>query len=195
MKTEAEVLLEEEAIIKANKGLVYKQLHKFYLAYDEEAVSIAFIALLAAVRSFDKSKGIKFSTYATVCIYNRLGDYIRRMKEAKNVSYYYYDAPSALGALPLETITNPNDAGCVDPSITLEKDERTKFIYKSLYEIRNGMKTDYHKRVFDMWVASEFEISQAVIAAEVNVSQTMISQVLRNIRVKLKEKLEEYDDE
>src|SRR5690554_1463642 len=83
--------LDANDLIAKNKGLVYKQLHSYSLINDPEAVSLGFEALLNAIETYDRSKSVKLSTYATVCINNALGNYIRRMKKKRQLDIVYYN--------------------------------------------------------------------------------------------------------
>ena len=52
----------EEELIVNNMGLVYMQLHKMNLAYDDEAFSYAMEGLMNAARTYETDKGVQFST-------------------------------------------------------------------------------------------------------------------------------------
>ena len=82
-----------EQLIQDNTGLVYKQLHKFNKAFDDDAVSYAFEALWRAAKTYDESKGAKFSTYASVCIYNEIALYLRKEQQRLKLDVVSYDNP------------------------------------------------------------------------------------------------------
>lgn len=73
-----------EAIIRDNIGLVITQLKRLKVTFDPEAESIGYEALYNAALTYDCTKGYKFSTYATCCIYNAVGSYIRTLTRSAN---------------------------------------------------------------------------------------------------------------
>ncbi|MEG0584775.1 MAG: sigma-70 family RNA polymerase sigma factor [Christensenellaceae bacterium] len=78
-------------IIEKNAGLVIFTAKKYYNqvrnnAAFEDLVSIGSIGLIKAVHTFDASKKVKLSTYATKCIENEILMYLRRTsKQQKEV--------------------------------------------------------------------------------------------------------------
>lgn len=56
----------------------------FVINNKDDLIQEGYIGLLTAERSYDPSKGIKFSTYATLCIRNAMFLYIRQNKKHNN---------------------------------------------------------------------------------------------------------------
>ena len=83
--------MDMNSLIKDNLGLVYKQIARLKLFDDPEAESIGYEALWTAAKTFDESKGYKFSTYAMCCIYNALGSYIRTLNKKSRIETISYD--------------------------------------------------------------------------------------------------------
>lgn len=83
----------EEELIANNMGLVYMQLHSLNLAYDDEAFSHAMEGLMNAARSYEPDKGVQFSTYASVCIYNAIQMLIRKRNAKKQLTVVSYEEP------------------------------------------------------------------------------------------------------
>ena len=77
--------------IASNVGLIFKQLNKFNLAEDPEAESIGYEALYNAILTYDQSKSVQFSTYASVCIYNALGSYVRTQNKQRQLEVISYN--------------------------------------------------------------------------------------------------------
>ena len=71
--------------IEKNKPLVYFHLHKFGLAADPDAYSAALEALWVALKTYDDSRSTAFGTYASVCIYNAIGMYLRKLKSINHL--------------------------------------------------------------------------------------------------------------
>lgn len=82
---------DEEAIkivVEHNIRLVlYEVTNKFRIVeYDKkDLVSVGNIGLFKAIKSFDTSKKISFSTYAMKCIDNQILDFLKRIKKNQNV--------------------------------------------------------------------------------------------------------------
>ena len=82
--------------IAANTGLIYKQLTAFNLLYDQDAESFAHEALWRAVKTFDESAGVAFSTYAVCCINNELRKHLRTLNRKRQLDVVSYDAPLSM---------------------------------------------------------------------------------------------------
>ena len=70
-------------VINENKGLVYKAIKKYnelISKYDlqDDMIQTGMISLYKAFQTFDNSKGIKFSTYATNIITNDLYNFVNK---------------------------------------------------------------------------------------------------------------------
>lgn len=82
---------DEEAknkIIEHNIRLViYEVTHRFkYVNYDKrDLVSLGNIGLMKAINTFDTSKNVEFTTYATRCIDNEILMFLRKIKKDQNV--------------------------------------------------------------------------------------------------------------
>ena len=79
------------AMIAKHSGLIFNQLKKFNLAKDPEAESIGYEALYNAILTYDQSKNVQFSTYASVCIYNALGSYVRTQNKQRQLEVISYN--------------------------------------------------------------------------------------------------------
>jgi RNA polymerase sigma factor (sigma-70 family) len=176
-------------LYKMNIGLVIVQLKKFGMRWDSEARSIANNALYNAIMNFDNSKPHHFSTFATVCIYNALGDYVRHNKTKMCINTVSYDA---IVSGEDETLTYEN----VLHNCSIESDEyviqklSTNSIKKAFKICFQEMTNDNHKAVVNSWVSSGFSRTQEEIAKELNFSQTYVSQILKKFRTKLKVQIE-----
>lgn len=62
-------------MVEDNIKLAYYVLKKFNLSFDDEAISYALEGLFLASKSYNGTS--KFSTYAHVCIYNKICEYLR----------------------------------------------------------------------------------------------------------------------
>lgn len=182
------------ALIRAHSGLVYSQLHKFYLINDPEAESIAFEALLNALRNFDESKNTKLSTVATVYIYNALGSYVRKLNKQRVIETISYNN--------IAYADDSEEHEFVDMLSTGE-DIESNYVRSELYahtrrafnELYDTLTNDKHKAILALWNESDFTATTVEISKQVGVSQSYVSQVINGFKAKLKKKLEDvyYD--
>lgn len=170
-----------ENVIADNTGLVYYQLHKFNLAYNEDAISYAMEALWKAASTYDASRDCSFSTYATTCIYNGIMMYLRT-----------YKREHALEAVSLDAELNDEGLTYVDLLAGADDIELEHFstiniaINKALSNISNNK----HKEVVTKWIESNFEATQKELAKELDISQAQVSRILSIFKNKLKKELE-----
>lgn len=181
-------------LIDANKGLVFKQLHKFRLADDPEAESIGYEALYNAILNYDNSKGNKLSTVATVYIYNALGSYVRSLnakRQIQTVSYNniaYSDDSEEHEFVDLlaseETIED-----------TYIKQELHRSAMDAFNKMYDRLANEKHKAIIKAWKDSEFTAQTKEIGKQVGVSQSYASQIINNFKYTLRKELEDiyYD--
>ena len=84
--------MSENEIVKRNMGLVFVQAALFSpttLSDFDDFVASGSIGLLQAVRNFDKTKGVAFSTYAIICIRREIIREIRVDDIGKQKSDFY----------------------------------------------------------------------------------------------------------
>lgn len=178
-------------IIKANTGLVYKQLHKFYLSDDPDAESYAYEALMNAALTFDEATGVKFSTYATVCIYNALGCHIRRINKKRQLEVMSYNTTAYSDENGehehLEYIAS--EAYVDENLMRVELVETTR---KEIKNIVDETQNDTHRKIMFMYIESEYEATTYEIALKTGVSQSYVSQILNIFKGKLRKRMEEY---
>lgn len=75
---------ELDEVIKRNSNLVYSVCAKYNNYVDKEDLyQEGKMALIDAYKNFDKSKGVKFSTYAFTYIVGRVSNYVRENKNIK----------------------------------------------------------------------------------------------------------------
>ena len=176
-------------LIELNQGLVYAQLRKFYLEDDPDAISLAYEALFRAILNFEPNKNHKFSTYATVCIYNRLGSYVRSLNTQSILNTISYDQlineDDEDGMTILDTFESPFTAE--DEAISSYGVSSTLQVLKECY---NALKNPSHKSIVGAWIESDFEKTHTKIAEELQCSQAYVTQVLKSFKNTLKNKLE-----
>jgi len=74
----------EESVVRSNLSLVHFAIKHYKLEFLDEyddVYQVGCIGLINAVRSFDKERGLKFSTYAIMCIRNQIIATYRTLKQ------------------------------------------------------------------------------------------------------------------
>jgi RNA polymerase sigma factor (sigma-70 family) len=179
-------------VIYDNIGLVMNQLKKLHLPFDPEAESIGYEALYRAASTYDESKGYRFSTYATCCIYNALGSHIRTLNKKRTldvVSYnniaYNEDGKSQdfLSLLASSKTTAEQEY------LKQELNQKVCNVFENTF---NKLTNEKHIAIISIWHESEYKKTNADIAKEVQVSQPYVNQVLNSFIHKLRKKLEAY---
>lgn len=160
-----------DELIRQNAGLVYHALKVCNCAYSEEAKSIAFEALWRAIKTYDHSKGAKFSTYAFTCIRNAIYDFFRELKEIQSME------------VPLDNFYN---LGTLD--VVFNDDFSTDYsaLHKAVDDALNKL-SGKKKMIAKYWLESE--MSATAIATEVSCSQSYASQCIAEFKSILKKEL------
>lgn len=172
-------------LFKLNKGLVGKQLQRFGLVGSQDAVSHGYEALYKAIVTFDTSKKVAFSTYATNCIYNRLGDYVRRLHTQININTVSYEATMQEQLF----ICEDNTYKRLEDEINVYEVE--KLIVACHFDFTNPV----HFKILQQWRESNFSMSYTEIAQRVGCSQPYVSQTIQRFKIRLKERLHERTNE
>ena len=179
-----------DKLLADNMGLVYKQLHKFNRAYDDDAFSAGFEALYRAATTYKKSKGVAFSTYATTCIYNGIAHYMRdeanRLKKEVPLSF--------------ETLVSDGDnvtlGDILSDDVTPETECLKKELYAVLWQKFDEVVASFNNKTAEnllyTWKEYGFNITQSELAAIVGISQAYVSRTLSAFKHKLKKEMEEY---
>lgn len=175
-----------EKIIMNYMDLVsYIVTKKLNLKNAEDYIEEGYIGLIKAVDSFDYKKGIKFTAYASRCIYNEIFMYIRKIKKLKNTC-------------SINEIIHINEDG---KNITIEDT-----LYDTEYDVLNDYFTkqisieneEKINQIFSMLNDRELKIiklyygfngspkKQSEIALILGISQPYISRFIKEIEEKIK---------
>ena len=173
-----------ELLIKDNIKLVGVAMYKLNLRNDDEAYAIGCEALFKAAINFNKERGVKFSTFAYVCIYNALGMYIRKIVRERDMNMIYYDAPTQAETSILDLI--PSTINIEEAFVEKEK---IACIRKVLFEYVNTRPSARQRHILNKWIESDFRIKTIEIAESVGVSQCYVSVTIKNARAYIKKKL------
>ena len=121
------------------------------------------MGLIYAVRTYDSRKGALFSTYANVCIKNKILTAIRKRPLAA-----------------AEITDDIRDTGeCSDPEAKVIEKETGR----ELYELYGSVLTESERRVFEKYLQGE---AYNQIALELNISLKAVDNAMQRVRRKLK---------
>lgn len=177
--------------IANNTGLIFKQIHAFNLSDDPEAESIGYEALYKAIKTYSPEANAKFSTYATVCIYNALGMYLRRKNRVRQLEVISYNSTIryADGQTHELLDTIESDVDLIDDYCKNELHEYTRQCFAEELQRLSSKK---QIAIISSWQKSEFMATTTTLANEAGVSQSYVSQTLNNFKSKMRMRLEKY---
>lgn len=158
-----------EDLIKKHEGLIYYTLDLLNCSYSDEAKAVAYEALWRAIKTYDKTKGAMFSSYAIVCIRNAIFDLFRKWKEIRYAEVPLEDYPN-LAYEQLESSEHQNDP----------------VVQRAVDEVLNNF-SPTRRSVAELWLKSN--MSTTAIAQEVGCSQSYASQTLKEFKVAVKKEL------
>lgn len=178
-------------IIEHNIRLVlYLVNNKFKsIEYDKkDLVSIGNIGLIKAVKTFDKSKKVKFSTYATRCINNEILMFIKKVKKDQKIDSLD------------KTITHGKEGkelkikDIISDEINIVKDYEKNINYKIIQEIIKEL-PERNREIIMLYFGfyNNKTYTQKEIADIMSVSQPYISKLIPKIVKKIEIQLQEND--
>lgn len=177
---------EQEKMFLENTRLVYYLVERMGIdrknpEFDDLA-QIGMIGLLMAVRTFDKSKGKKFSTYASRCIQNEIFMYFRKMKKiSTNMASLDKPVGSEMDEMDkvtlLETIPDKN-------AEFISKMEIQEDFIKTVNIILNCVCPIEIKLVLLYYIGG---LTQHKIAKMLNISQSYVSRLQKSGIKKVRE--------
>lgn len=164
---------EQRKLVEDNLNLVYFYIHRYKLPVDDS--DIGYIALCKAAKTYDESKGAKFSTYAMFCIQNAYRLNHRKSKYKENEL-----------TMPVITLPDGNetDLASYTPDIiydTIACYNRLEFT-NNLKEYINSL-NELDKDIFMSVLAKE---KQDSLAKRVKLSQSYVSRKVKRLRDKFK---------
>jgi len=176
----------ETQLVADNIRLVYYLAQKlgateFVKQNKDDLASEGMVGLVKAARAFDPAKGIKFATFASRCINNEMLMFMRRNKKHEgDISLYAAVCGDAEGneLLLLDTL-------CADES-NIERAERVADAVSDLRDLTVRL-TGREKRILGYINA---EMTQNIMAAELGISQSYVSRLVKKIRAKYKRVVE-----
>lgn len=174
-----------EQMVKDNIGLAYHQLHRFNLAYDEDAISFALEALFKAAKTYDSDKNIAFSTYASACIYNGIQMYMRDISKKRVITTSIANFTNEHGEAwaPSEAF---KVSSAEDEAIAITTAEIYALAEKVVGTLKDG---SISYKCAKAWIDSDFTLKTIELASSIGCSQASASRAVNAFRDKLKEEL------
>lgn len=171
--------MDRQKLVEENIKLVYEVAHKYkYLCCTtidfDDLVSIGYIGLVKASKSYDANKNIKFSTLAFVCIKNEI------LREFVNKQYRFNDT----NTVSLNTTFQPkHDIDCIELQELIPDDKMedylenldNKILIDSIYE----KCTDKEKRVIDLYLEG---YSLKDISIKLGCHWATVSKIISNLK-------------
>ena len=180
-----------DSIIQSNLGLIYSQIKRLRLTNDQEAESIGYEALYNAILTFDEGKGYKLSTYATCCIYNALGCYIRTLNRKRRLDVISFNNTAYSddsGKHDFEEFLTED----VDASQEVIRDELVSTVREAYFYAYNRLTNTRQRAIVEAWHNSDYTMLNKDLAILTNCSQPYVNQVINTFKFKLRQRLERY---
>ena len=184
-------------LIEHNLRLVAYIVNKHYgdSRDTEDLVSIGTIGLIRAAETFDPSKDISFSTYASTCIQNQIKMYFRKNKH-RSSEVYLND--------PIDTDKNGNeitmadifsDDVCVDDEVDLRID--TQKLYRFVDGVLDDRERDIIIRRYGLTVDGKAArpLTQRQVADALGISRSYVSRIEKRAIEKLRDEFDKKDME
>ena len=170
--------------IEKYRGIVYAQLKALHLSYDEDATSIGLIALHKAISTFEHNKGAKLSTYATTCVYNALGGYLRNQKTQMMTCTSSYDITLPEGNAIVDLI-----ADTVDVAKAYEATDSVNHINNIVETTYNKLGNATARAVVRTWIDNNYTQTFKELSELHGCSISYASNIIQAFRRTLKTKL------
>jgi DNA-directed RNA polymerase specialized sigma subunit len=186
IKVEQPELTNEEIneIIEQNMGLIRKQLHRFKMYDDAEAMSRSLEALWNAAIYYDEDRGTAFSTYATACIYNALCAYYNEQKKPSKRFISYDNIASTETENSFEVFLT-DGLSAEDIAHKIDEDLLVRRIFYEELAKFKGLR----QRIIYTWEEGNYIINETEIAEVVGCSQSYVSYTLKIFFNKMKQAL------
>ena len=182
-----------DKLIEHNLRLVAYIVNKHYgeSRDTEDLISIGTIGLIRAAETFDPTKDISFSTYASTCIQNQIKMYFRKTKHQANEVFI---------SDPIDTDKNGNeltmadifsDNVCVDDEVELKIDMQK--LYKYVDEVLDEREREIIIKRYGLTVDHKASrpLTQREVADQLKISRSYVSRIEKKALSKLKEKFSE----
>ncbi|CDF02278.1 MAG: sigma-70 family RNA polymerase sigma factor [Ruminococcus sp.] len=156
--------------------LVKSEMYANSVTDSEDLAQEGLLGLMSAISAFDPEKNIKFSTFANVCITNRMKTLISKGKKA--------DSPVD----NIEELTDQQDSLL---SETPESIYLFKEYYSDLFEKIDSVLTEMESKIFKMYI---HDVPYKDIALKLGISEKSVDNAIQRARRKIKNLLKSTDN-
>lgn len=171
---------------------VAKQFVNLYPDLGEQIHECSYIGLIKAVDSYDFKKNYKFTTYATRCITNEIGMFLRKERKLRNKTFSFEDV----------IVRDKDGEDLISFSeILLYEDKNfdniiNRELYTYLWKCINELpKREQEIILLHFGFVGEKPHRQREIVKKMGYSQSYVSRLIKGSLKKIKEQLLLYDDE
>ena len=175
-------------LIEHNLRLVAHIIKKYYQSYSgqDDLVSIGTIGLIKAIDSFDISKNIKLSSYASRCIENEILMHFRNIKKSSQDVSLNDTIDTDKDGNPLTLM----DIMAVDDTILDDIDRDMNL--KVLYEYVSSELSDREREIiiYRYGLYGHDTLTQRELAKRLNISRSYISRIEKKALEKLRRRYE-----
>lgn len=178
-------------LITKNQGLVYYVIYKkFYnTSYDlDDLIQIGNIGLIKAINTFDVSKNVKFSTYATKCIKTEILLFFRKQERHDKIESVENNICQDINGKDISLFNFlPSDTN-------LEEDYIKEELYTNLRKIIEGLKEEERNLIILFYgLYGNRRHSQKELSMIFNISQPAICRKIKKIIKKIRIKLDKLE--
>ena len=177
----------EEQLVKKHFNLIYHAIYKLKLQNElDEYVDLGMLGLLKGIRTFDKTKNYKESTYIMRCILNEINTYRRNMTNKKHnyglpdISLSTVVHNEGIEEIALEDVL----ASDIDIYKDIEKIDTNK-LFKKLKISLSNLRDDEYFTITSYYGIGRKVLTQKEIAKELGLTQAYISRKIKQIIKKL----------
>lgn len=181
-KTDDELALIAKSNKKAASTLVFRYLKLIFLKAGIYTVSYidsddlkqeGLMGLLRAIASFDIHRGIKFSTFAEVCIVNQMKTFLA--KSRKNL-------------IPCESLDDIS-ADSISEEITPESIYINKEFFSELWYVVDNILSETERKIFSFYIQG---MSYRKIAEKFDLSEKAVDNAMQRARRKIRAYVRKY---
>ena len=177
----------EESLVSEYGRLVRACARPYFLAGgdSEDLIQEGMLGLLAAIRTFDPAKGVKFSTYAESCIKRRIYSAIRKASGYKHTPLNNY---TSLESPRLDESNTSSAYSLRDPEDFVIARESAGEVTKLLY----GALSRFESGVLELYLEG---MSYDEMAARLSKPNKSVDNAVQRIRKKLAQILKNGDNQ
>ena len=182
-------------LIEHNLRLVAYIVNKHYgdARDTEDLISIGTIGLIRAAETFDPSKEISFSTYASTCIQNQIKMYFRKNKHSFTDVYMNDPIDTDKNGNEITLADTFSDDKCVDDEVDLRIDMEK--LYRYINRVLDEREKEILTKRYGLSVNGRVSkpMTQREVASQLEISRSYVSRIEKKAIDKLKAEFAKKD--